>query len=173
MKLPNEFQPVVTERVTLELPEADGIREAVAELTLAPLTTGAALAPPPRQLRLTGQVSFTRHGECARCLKPARARVESSFETLIDLDAGTTQAIDLETPPETGGFARGGEGELDVREEIRQRIYLAAPEIVYCRTDCRGLCSRCGADLNHGDCGCDRDGAGGPFAALKVLLPEL
>jgi len=28
------------------------------------------------------------------------------------------------------------------------------PDAPLCRSDCRGLCPRCGADLNAGPCGC-------------------
>ena len=29
---------------------------------------------------------------------------------------------------------------------------------VLCRDDCRGLCPKCGKNLNEGPCGCTKDG---------------
>jgi len=44
---------------------------------------------------------------------------------------------------------------IDVTEVVRQQLVLALPIAPRCRDECRGLCPRCGADLNDGPCGCD------------------
>jgi uncharacterized protein len=44
--------------------------------------------------------------------------------------------------------------ELDLRPAVREQWLLAAPAFVQCSDQCRGLCSRCGADLNMGPCDC-------------------
>ena len=38
-----------------------------------------------------------------------------------------------------------------------------------CREDCKGLCFRCGKDLNEGPCGCQAE-ADPRLAVLKTLL---
>jgi uncharacterized protein len=43
---------------------------------------------------------------------------------------------------------------LDVSEEAREVLILELPIAPRCREDCRGLCPRCGAELNEGPCGC-------------------
>jgi uncharacterized protein len=43
---------------------------------------------------------------------------------------------------------------VDLTPEIREGIMLTLPNHPLCRTECLGLCSRCGADLNRGPCGC-------------------
>jgi len=43
---------------------------------------------------------------------------------------------------------------LDLREAVREQWLLAVPEFALCRTDCKGLCPRCGADWNAGPCTC-------------------
>src|SRR2546422_2859983 len=40
------------------------------------------------------------------------------------------------------------------RPAVREELLLAVPQWVVCRDDCRGLCPRCGKDLNAGPCGC-------------------
>ena len=40
--------------------------------------------------------------------------------------------------------------ELDLRPAIREEWLLPAPTFALCRDDCKGLCARCGADLNAG-----------------------
>src|SRR5713101_7698835 len=43
---------------------------------------------------------------------------------------------------------------IDLRPAVREELLLAVPRWVVCREDCRGLCPRCGKDLNAGACGC-------------------
>jgi uncharacterized protein len=61
---------------------------------------------------------------------------------------------------------------LDLTEAVRQ--YREASVIMQplCRPDCRGLCPRCGRDLNAGDCGCSLGPADARWAALSSLLPD-
>ena len=43
---------------------------------------------------------------------------------------------------------------VDLTAEVREAILLALPAHPLCSQACLGLCARCGADLNHGACGC-------------------
>jgi uncharacterized protein len=39
-----------------------------------------------------------------------------------------------------------------------------------CSEDCKGLCQKCGADLNHGKCNCPEHEPDPRWAALKKLF---
>ena len=41
---------------------------------------------------------------------------------------------------------------------------------VLCREDCKGLCPKCGKNLNDGDCGCDRREIDPRLAVLQEFL---
>lgn len=43
---------------------------------------------------------------------------------------------------------------VDLTSELRECIILTLPSHPLCRTECLGLCSACGSDLNLGPCGC-------------------
>ncbi|MCX5788300.1 MAG: DUF177 domain-containing protein [Elusimicrobia bacterium] len=43
---------------------------------------------------------------------------------------------------------------IDVEEDVRQALVLCLPQRSLCRQDCKGLCARCGANLNEGPCRC-------------------
>jgi uncharacterized protein len=58
--------------------------------------------------------------------------------------------------------------EIDLGEAVREALILAIPEFPLCREDCRGLCARCGADLNQGECRCPR-AADLRWGALQAL----
>ena len=58
---------------------------------------------------------------------------------------------------------------IDLVPLVEQALLLELPLVPLCDDDCRGLCPRCGANLNEGPCQCG-DGPTGednPFAALK------
>lgn len=171
MRLPTPERPQTSATVDFTIEDAPEVGPVQAELTLAVLTLSPGGAAASR-LRLVGTVTFTYTTECARCLTRIETPVESRFESLLDLEAGTVEAADLETPPEEGGFEREGAGEIDLAGELRQRTLLAVPEVVTCRPDCKGLCSRCGQNLNVRDCDCHRGASRGPMAGLAALLQK-
>jgi uncharacterized protein len=47
------------------------------------------------------------------------------------------------------------EQELDLSGDIREELLFAQPLKILCRPECKGLCSRCGKNLNDGQCNCD------------------
>lgn len=57
--------------------------------------------------------------------------------------------------------------EIDLDPLLREQILLSLPDYVLCDPACRGLCPVCGADLNAGDCGCERRVPDPRLAALK------
>ena len=115
-----------------------------------------ALAGPVRvggRLQATGEDRFYWHGtlhtvvaaECRRCLTPVSVPVAADIGALFAADAvDDPDAYPL--PPHAT--------EVDLRPAVREELVLAAPGYVVCREDCRGLCPRCGKDLNAGPCGC-------------------
>ena len=59
---------------------------------------------------------------------------------------------------------------LDITEPLRESLLLAEPIQALCKEDCQGLCAVCGADLNDGDCGCDKVSVDPRLAALKQFI---
>lgn len=54
---------------------------------------------------------------------------------------------------------------------FRDTILLGIPDKVLCDDNCKGLCGKCGKDLNLGECDCTKNpGKDSPFSALKDLL---
>jgi len=48
--------------------------------------------------------------------------------------------------------------ELDLSPVAESAVVLEYPTRLLCSEDCKGLCHRCGADLNEGPCGCGQAG---------------
>jgi uncharacterized protein len=60
-------------------------------------------------------------------------------------------------------------GEADVEELARTAFILGMDTKTLCSEDCKGLCPRCGADLNLGPCSCKRE-SDPRLAVLAKLL---
>jgi uncharacterized protein len=107
------------------------------------------------RLQATGEGRFFWHGtmrtvvtgECRRCLTPVSAPVTA------DADALFTQEAEALEDPDAYPLAPDAT-EIDLTPAIRDEVLLAVPRFLQCREDCRGLCPRCGQDLNAGPCGC-------------------
>lgn len=110
--------------------------------------------------RLTGEVA----GECRRCLKPTRAALESELVLLFRRELSAEEAEAQEVYP-----LPSRERELDLWPAVREHVILAQPEYMECRPDCRGLCPRCGADLNEGPCECGAPEPDARWAGLRGL----
>ena len=61
--------------------------------------------------------------------------------------------------------------ELDITEDVRNEMLIELPINLLCRDDCRGLCPKCGVNLNEVACGCRPEGGAeaSPWSALDGL----
>lgn len=60
---------------------------------------------------------------------------------------------------------------LDIDDLAYQEIQLFLPQKILCKEDCKGLCHKCGKNLNLGDCDCKAD-VDPRMAALLELLDD-
>ncbi len=95
---------------------------------------------------------------CSRCLDDVTVRVNFDVDEIF---SNTGNKEEAET------FA--GE-EIDITSSIKRNLLLNLPMKVVCKEDCKGLCSICGSNLNHGDCGCDKTHIDPRFESLRSLF---
>jgi uncharacterized protein len=107
--------------------------------------------------------------ECSRCLKVfdynLTINLEEEYFPVIDVNSG----VPVEIPDEPGSFTIDEHHILDLREAIRQNALLAIPMKPLCREDCAGLCQKCGADLNEGECSCEKSDVDPRWSRLMDL----
>ena len=87
-----------------------------------------------RDLLVTGSVKLAVKAQCARCLRKLDKVVE---------------AINV-----CHHFEGVSDREIDITPEIREDVLMAMPFTFLCDDDCKGLCMRCGANLNIESCKC-------------------
>lgn len=105
-------------------------------------------------LRLRGQLATTAPLVCGRCLTQYRQDLAIAIEEEF-LVGGGAAPREGALRPEDFVVPLGPDLVLDVTEAVRQHLLLAVPMVPVCRPDCRGLCPRCGRNLNEQDCGCE------------------
>ena len=82
---------------------------------------------------------------CSRCL--------DTFIYPIDIDIEERFTNNKELQDEEIMFVDGDT--LNITEIIENSIISTLPIKRLCKEDCKGICSRCGANLNQGSCDCD------------------
>lgn len=58
---------------------------------------------------------------------------------------------------------------ITLEDIISEAVICAVPIRVLCKEDCKGLCPKCGADLNKGNCGCTKEEGSFIWEKLKNL----
>ena len=96
-------------------------------------------------LVLEGTASSLLDLSCDRCGK------EFSREKVVELDY--LLATELEDEESDEIFLLEG-NEIDLDEVAGTAFILAMDTKNLCSDNCKGLCAKCGADLNNGPCGC-------------------
>ncbi len=113
-------------------------------------------------LVLEGTASSLLDLACDRCGK------EFSRKKVVPLDC--LLATELEDEENDEIILLDG-NEVDLDEVAGTAFILAMDTKNLCSEDCKGLCAKCGADLNNGPCGC-RPEVDPRLAALAQLLDD-
>ena len=113
-------------------------------------------------LMLTGEARAELDARCDRCLTPRELTLSVPVETLL--------AEELEDE-ENDDIVLLEKGAVDVDDIFTTACILALDGKHLCREDCKGLCPKCGADLNDGSCGCTKE-VDPRLAVLAKLLDK-
>ena len=113
-------------------------------------------------LVLEGEAHTTLEVVCDRCLKPFSEELVLPVEHLL--------AETLEDEENDDILLLDG-GELDLEEVFTTDLVLAMEPKHVCSEECKGLCPKCGANLNDGPCQC-RAEVDPRFAVLAQLLDK-
>ncbi|MGH2710845.1 MAG: YceD family protein [Actinomycetota bacterium] len=106
---------------------------------------------------VTGSLLGRMTCRCARCLK----------EFSRDFDVRVRELF-AHAPTKDDDHYPIVEGEIDLEPMARDAVLLDVPFSPLCKSDCLGLCSRCGGDRNLGECACGPE-VDERWAALSTL----
>jgi uncharacterized protein len=114
----------------------------------------------------SGQVETSGRFTCVRCLEQFEAKLEAALELVIHRVSAPQP-----TDPEPDNYVEVplGTSEYDVGPHVRDGLLLAVPQAPRCFEECRGLCARCGVNLNEETCTCQDLPADPRWEGLKQL----
>jgi uncharacterized protein len=124
-------------------------------------------------IRLVGNFSTEVEIRCARCIEPVPTKVGGDFDLLyrpLGVDSGKDERSISEAETEIGYYS--GEG-IQLEDVLREQILLALPLRTVCSESCRGLCPRCGKNLNVEGCSCGDQPPDPRWAALAGIKDKL
>ena len=115
-------------------------------------------------LVMTGSIKTVIHGICDRCA--------AAFDRDIDfpIDVVLVEELSNEENEDEWVFPLEGDS-ADLDDIVRTVFVLNLDSKLLCKEDCKGLCCRCGTNLNDGPCNCQKE-LDPRFAALKQLLEK-
>lgn len=120
-----------------------------------------------KKLEVEGEVKLALIIPCDRCLDPVRVELEFEVIRTIDLnktDNGSEE--DLLEQPYVIGY------NLDVDQLVCDELILNLPMKVLCSEDCKGICNRCGTNLNHETCDCDVRSTDPRMAVIQDIFKQ-
>lgn len=145
-----------------------------------------------QRFRICGHADLSVSIPCSRCLTGVPTElhpvIDRTFQVrgslVIEEDGSAGEGAGMwdgagpdEEPPGVAEASEPGESpdyldgwKLDSDRLIYGEILMEWPMKVLCRADCRGICSVCGADLNQGECGCQRTAPDPRMAAIQDIF---
>ena len=113
-------------------------------------------------LVMKGLITTCIHGVCDRCAAAFDREMELPIDAVL-----VTELANEENEDEWVFTLEGDSADLD--EIVRTIFVLNMDSKLLCSEDCKGMCCRCGKNLNEGPCSCEKE-IDPRLAALKQLL---
>ena len=115
-------------------------------------------------LVMKGTIRTCIHGTCDRCAGDFEQQKEFPLDVVLVRELANEENEDEWVFPLEGDAA-------DLEEIVRTVFVLNMDSKMLCKPDCKGICCRCGKNLNDGPCGCQKE-LDPRFAALRQLLDK-
>jgi uncharacterized protein len=149
---------------------AVGGEEGTVELA-GPLAVEADVLRVGARIVLNGRISGGLRLRCDRCLNAFRRDVDITFRTHLTIPGDSDGEADVELADEDMEVDFVAGGEVEILDLVRDQLFLNQPIKNLCSQNCKGLCNRCGSDLNTGPCGCPPEEVNPAFQKLRALKP--
>ena len=108
-------------------------------------------------IHIVGEIVCHVDGFCDKCLNAVSTQISLPFDQIFFKDSSDEEEAYVYT-----------DSRLDATKAICDEIVLSLPSSLLCKQSCKGLCPKCGVNLNEQQCDCDtsRENA---FSVLKNL----
>ncbi len=120
------------------------------------------------QIILDSSILTNTKFDCDRCTVPFNKTLSVKYEMVYFLGvkpiASKSDNLTYLTP-ETDL--------IDITNDVRDFSMISVPMKKLCNEDCKGLCYKCGKNLNEGDCSCNKDETDSKWLPLIELKNKL
>lgn len=110
---------------------------------------------------LAVDISYEFTAPCDRCGKEVSRKFVIPFERSLAVSIEAEESDTIITVPDM---------KLDLDELVFSEVFVDLPTKHLCSEDCRGMCPKCGKNLNDGECGCPKKEIDPRLAKLAELL---
>ena len=119
------------------------------------------------KLLIEGEFAVKAQIPCDRCLEQVLVEIPYSIERKLDMKQSDEDRVeDLDENDYLTGM------DLDVDRLVYLEVLMSWPLKVLCKEDCKGICSRCGKNLNEGPCGCAEEPKDPRMAAISDIFSK-
>lgn len=119
---------------------------------------------------ITGIANAETEQQCSRCLKVFSMNIKSDIDIVYRpvIDINKDEHYELKSDELDTGFYKNDA--LDIDDLLKEQLLLNVPMKPLCSTGCKGLCLKCGANLNTAQCNCVISEIDSRLSVLKQLL---
>ncbi len=110
------------------------------------------------------EIAITLSIPCDRCLQD----VSRDFCIEVTKEVDLNDAQDVGDDFEELNFLV--DGDLDVDKLVYEELLINLPAKTVCKSDCKGLCRKCGKNLNYGICDCDTEELDPRMAKIRDIF---
>jgi len=153
----------------LELTVDEALQSDAIKLT-SPVKGHLSITKTGSEILVHGEITANAELECSRCLKHYTSEINAPVTVVYhpadELKAEGKHEVredELET-----GFYSGDE--LEMKELLEEQLLLNVSMKPLCSESCKGICPKCGTDLNVNKCSCNLDKTDSRLEVLKELL---
>ena len=126
-----------------------------------PLHIKGSICNNSKSLELKAEVSGAMGANCARCREPLSVEVRFDIDEVIMQNADGLDDEDV--------IVIEGES-IDIKEVVLYNFLMNVSGKYLCSDDCKGLCPKCGVNLNLESCTCDDDEIDPRWAKLAEIM---
>ena len=163
--LPNElFAPVATKHFSGEVALQTVEYESGNFEFVEPITYSIDITNASEGMYVSGSVQGCANTQCGRCLDDVSVDVFGNIQTLYLFEApalGPDDYCDEEI--------LSADHCICIYDLVLSAVLECLPTKVLCSEDCKGLCAKCGQNLNEGECRCAQNNEIDPNSPFSVL----
>ncbi len=152
--IPAEGQKLVRELTQQEVNARLKSSASETLILVSPVRINVKLERTGQRVLAKGLISTKFRLTCSRCLNEFDQPIAESLFMVFSPLMQAEETTEENTGRMNEEYYKGEE--IDIWPVIKENLFLSIPIKPVCRDNCRGLCPKCGQNLNSGECGCSK-----------------